>query len=274
MSNDNWELLFRENRHAELALRLRDSKRGAQARCLGDDQVVLLGGAAGAGRESKRLPKDREVLSVVLTPEPDQSDDQFEDLVRAAREEHPHAEFSGHAGEAKPELFDCLALKLGLADKEFESEKLQSGHGKPLIAVLSYTPEVDPDALVAACRKAADLPGLQSVVPLPLGAGDRIPLKGFTTSGTTDLMVISVLRHFLPAQVRVRASWAALGWKVAQLGLLYGADELAGWSAAEGLVYGGRVRAAARVESEEVELGVEEARRAFVAWLSLKGAVR
>jgi len=72
----------------------------------------------------------------------------------------------------------------------------------------------------------------------------------------------------------LRASWAALGWKGAQLALLYGANELAGWTAAETSVYTGRVRAAARVESDEVLRGIEEARCQFAPWSERIGAQR
>lgn len=271
---NEWKQLFRENRHAQLALLLRGSARGPEVRCLGDDEVVLLGGAEGGGRQPRRLPRDREVLSVVLTPGKEQNKDEFAGLLQSARKEHPRAEFTGHAGCWNEEMFDCLCLKLGLAGKTFEPEKLEIPSNKPLIAVLSYSPEVEPEALEQACLAAKELPNLQSVVALPLGAGDRIPLKGFTTSGTSDVMVVSVLRHFLSAETRIRASWAALGWKVAQMALVYGADELVGWSAAESLVYGPRVRSAARVERDEVELGVAEASLVFKPWLALEEAAR
>jgi 2-iminoacetate synthase ThiH len=87
-------------------------------------------------------------------------------------------------------------------------------------------------------------------------------------------MVVSVLRHFLPAEVRVRASWAALGWKVAQMALVHGADELAGWSVAESVAYSARVRAAARVETDEVKCGVEEAGKVWSPWLAVEEVAR
>ena len=87
-------------------------------------------------------------------------------------------------------------------------------------------------------------------------------------------MVVSVLRHFLPAEVRVRASWAALGWKVAQMALIHGADELAGWSVAESVAYSTRVRAAARVETDEVKCGVEEAGKVWAPWLAVEEVAR
>ena len=148
------------------------------------------------------------------------------------------------------------------------------GLNKPVIAALQYSPDVSPEALESACQAAAQIPGLRSVVPLPLAAGDRIPLEGATTSGPTDVMVVSVLRHFLPAEVRVRASWAALGWKVAQMALIHGADELAGWSVAESVAYSTRVRAAARVETDEVKCGVEEAGKVWAPWLAVEEVAR
>ena len=48
--------------------------------------------------------------------------------------------------------------------------------------------------------------------------------------------------------------------------LAYGADEIAGWTAAESLAYTGRVRAASRVERQELNEGLEEARCTNAGW--------
>jgi 2-iminoacetate synthase ThiH len=139
----------------------------------------------------------------------------------------------------------------------------------PLTAVLVYAPELTAQALEQAVEALGKVQRLVSVVPLPAGAGDRIPLPGLTTGGTTDVMAISALRILLPAETRVRASWAALGWKVAQVALAYGADEIAGWTAAETLAYTGRVRAASRVERQELNEGLEEARCRDAGWSTI-----
>ena len=136
----------------------------------------------------------------------------------------------------------------------------------PLTAVLVYTPDVTPEALERAVRAMREMLTLVGVVPLPAGAGDRIPLAGLTTAGSLDAMVVAALRLLLPSGISVRASWAALGWKVAQVALAYGADELAGWTGAETLAYTGRVRAASRVERQELDEGLEEARRRDLGW--------
>ena len=270
--DDNWKELFRNHRHLLLALKLRADQPARIIRCLGDEQVVLMGSAAGGARQSKRKATEHEILSAVVTPETKMSSEELTALIKEARSEYPKAEISGY-GPA-PSEFDTVGVLLGLAGSEFIAEAGEAPSSKPVIAALQYSPDVSPEALESACQAAAQIPGLRSVVPLPLAAGDRIPLEGATTSGPTDVMVVSVLRHFLPAEVRVRASWAALGWKVAQMALIHGADELAGWSVAESVAYSTRVRAAARVETDEVKCGVEEAGKVWAPWLAVEEVAR
>ncbi len=268
----DWKELFRNHRHLLLSLQLRSEQPAQVIRCLGDEQVALVGGAAGGARRSKRKPTEHEILSVVVTPEADMGADDLEALIAEARSDYPKAEISGYGPVQS--AFDVVGILLGQAGRDFKAAAEPSTSGKPVIAALLYGPEVQPEALESACRAAAAIPGLRSIVPLPLAAGDRIPLEGATTSGPTDVMVISVLRHFLPAEVRVRASWAALGWKVAQMALIHGADELAGWSVAESVAYSARVRAAARVETDEVKCGVEEAGKIWAPWLAVEEVAR
>ncbi|MCA9779246.1 MAG: hypothetical protein KC800_21100 [Candidatus Eremiobacteraeota bacterium] len=268
----NWKELFRNHRHLLLALKLRSEQPTRTVRCLGDEQVVLLGGAAGGARQSKRKPTEHEILSVVVTPEAKPEADAFQTLVQEARVDYPHAELTGFGPEVAS--LDVVGVCLGHAGQTFEPEPIGEVAGKPVVAALKYSPDVSPEALESACRAASGIAGLRSVVPLPLAAGDRIPLQGATTSGPTDVMVVSVLRHFLPTEVRVRASWAALGWKVAQMALIHGADELAGWSVAESVAYSARVRAAARVETDEIKCGVEEAGKLWAPWPAVEEVTR
>lgn len=281
MTNDiPWRELFRRGDHIRLALALRDNKFARPVRILADDEISLMGGAKEAARLSKRPKQERRhpLLSVVSTPLPEQSEAEFVKVLDDLRNEHPEVELSGYSPrntKACVELFDRVVVQLGEAGRELTPlpdwrERLPLSSGCDLTITLVYTPEVSAQALEQSVKLMLPLENLVSVVPLPLGAGDRIPLPGLTTSGSVDMMVVSTLRHLLPASVRVRASWAALGWKVAQMALLYGADELAGWTAAETLAYSGRVRSAARVEKEELVQGLEEAGRSWLAWPTRK----
>ena len=208
--DDNWKELFRNHRHLLLALKLRADQPARIIRCLGDEQVVLMGSAAGGARQSKRKATEHEILSAVVTPETKMSSEELTALIKEARSEYPKAEISGY-GPA-PSEFDTVGVLLGLAGSEFIAEAGEATSSKPVIAALQYSPDVSPEALESACQAAAQIPGLRSVVPLPLAAGDRIPLEGATTSGPTDVMVVSVLRHFLPAEVRVRGLRSAGKW--------------------------------------------------------------
>lgn len=271
-----WQDLFREQRHALLGQRAKEHHRG-EVRSLGDDEILLLGGASEAARLSARPKSDaaRPPLAVALTPQgKGQSLDSFQSLLAETRAAHPGAELAGFGPldaplEQRYQGLDRAVVMAGKVSRGFEVATELEASGTlplPITAVLVYSPDLTVEALEQAARALCSLPNLVSVVPLPAGAGDRIPLPNLTTAGSIDAMVTSVLRLLLPPAVRVRSSWAALGWKVAQVALAYGADEMAGWTAAETLAYSGRVRAASRVERKELEEGLEESRLHAVAW--------
>lgn len=269
-----WQELYNEQRHARLgSLAGRQSK----VNSLADEETLLLGSASEAARLSGR-PKatpNTAPKMVVLTPESkDSSAEDFARLVAQTRELHPEAELAGFgpANLTPEQRFQGLDRGVILAGRLAETFEASPDLGQigeaatPVTVVLVYSPGVSAKALEQAATALQDISNLVGVVPLPAGAGDRIPLPGLTTAGSTDLMVISVLRLLLPKTVRVRVSWAALGWKVAQVGLAYGADEIAGWTAAESLAYTGRVRAASRVERQELNEGLEEALCQDLGW--------
>lgn len=278
-----WQELFAEHRQVKLGQLCRATHSSQPVRSLADEEVLLLGMASEAARLSSRPKATPDVPPklVVVTPQSkDASAEDFAKLVQETRELHPGAELEGFGPLSSPlqERFQGLDRGVAVAgrlNKTFEPsadfpqlEKV----ALPLTAVLVYTPEVTTTALEQAAAALRAVPSLVGVVPLPAGAGDRIPLPGLTTGGSTDVMVISVLRLLLPRTVRVRACWAALGWKVAQAALAYGADEIAGWTAAETLAYTGRVRAASRVERQELNEGLEEARCENLGWPRQGGA--
>ena len=265
--NEQWKDLFRKQDSTRLALLVRETGAfGSEkvVRALGDDKMLLLGGASHAARLSKRAAQGepKEPQCVIVTPEEEQQESDFLHAVNRAREEFPEAELAGFGPESCWPLLDRLVVKVGEVGKDFTPDpqwEHQSQSTNKLSAVLVYTPEATPEALEKACQTLERAGSLHGVVALPIGAGDRIPLPGLTTAGTLDMMILSALRLLLPQGIKIRASWAALGWKVAQLSVVYGADELAGWSAAETAVYSGRVRAAARVEEDELLEGMAEA---------------
>lgn len=269
-----WQELFNEQRHARLGSL---AGRQIEVRSLADEEILLLGAASDAARLSgrPRATPNTSPKMVVLTPESkDSTAEDFARLVSQTRELHPEAELAGFGpanlgAEDRFQGLDRGVVLVGRLAATFEASPDLEQIAKtatPVTAVLVYSPDVTDRALEQAATALQAVPNLVGVVPLPAGAGDRIPLPGLTTAGSTDLMVISVLRLLLPKTVRVRVSWAALGWKVAQVGLAYGADEIAGWTAAESLAYTGRVRAASRVERQELNEGLEEARCQDLGW--------
>jgi len=129
--------------------------------------------------------------------------------------------------------------------------------GLPYVATILYGPR---DSEAALAERLALLREATSVVLLPREAGDQL-LGEECTDGVQDARFLALARRTLPESVRVRASWAALGWKMAQATLAFGADELAGWGLEEALAYGKKGRPAATVGAAEVRAGIEEAGR-------------
>lgn len=278
----SWQSLFIEQRHTLLAKMSRPRPHSA-VRSASDEEILLLGGTKDAARLFERPSKGPAgpLRAVVLTPKSaTQTREEYQSELHDLRNEHPHTEISGYGPlTTEPNHrfagLDRGVVLIGRVGETFvpaDDLARMEGVSVPLTAVFIYSPDLTPSALEAAAAHLAQLPTLASVVPLPAGAGDRIPLVGLTTAGTTDLMVISVLRLLLPTGVRVRASWAALGWKVAQVALAYGADEIAGWTGAEALAYTGRVRAASRVERGELDEGLAEAHCKDADWSVAKNS--
>ncbi|MBI3924661.1 MAG: hypothetical protein HY319_03900 [Armatimonadetes bacterium] len=129
----------------------------------------------------------------------------------------------------------------------------------PKVGCVVYGPEDPAEAIVERLMVLSRARGLKTVLCLPAAPGDLMLVRGATTDGNLDMRVLSVARLALPVGVHVRASWGALGWKVAQVALAFGADELAGFGLEERLTYLPRTRPASIVEREEVLAGIREA---------------
>ena len=130
------------------------------------------------------------------------------------------------------------------------------------VASFIYGPEVTREQVEARVGEILKGRNVTTIVPLPRGLGDRVLLAQATTDGILDVTVyawtrIACARH----DVRLRASWGALGWKMAQPCLSFGVDELAGWGLEEFLAYGPKARGSSVVGREEAEQGIREAGR-------------
>ncbi|GMU55935.1 MAG: hypothetical protein AMXMBFR33_50810 [Candidatus Xenobia bacterium] len=130
--------------------------------------------------------------------------------------------------------------------------------GMPEVATLTYDQTTPVESLLADLQSLARRKWLVSCVLLPEGVGDQV-LSPATTWGSRDVALLSAARLLL--RCHVRASWGALGWKLAQASIAFGTDELAGWGLEEQLTYAGRFRPAAQVSHEEAEAGILEAGR-------------
>jgi hypothetical protein len=127
----------------------------------------------------------------------------------------------------------------------------------PVQASFSYGPNASLEDIRERLHRIGKV---TSVLPLPLAIGDRIVLPGATTAGVQDIEVLATCGCELPG-AQVRASWAALGWKIGQATVAFGATELTGWGLEEMFAYSSRSRPAGVVGRAEVLQGIEEIQR-------------
>lgn len=156
---------------------------------------------------------------------------------------------------------DSLLVATGSADAGEGSWAALLDLPLPVVASATYGPASSPEAVAARLDLLRRGAGLRCVVWLPDHPGDQVFVPGRTTDGTEDAILLAATRLALPRTVRVRASWAAYGWKMAQFALTFGIDEVAGWGLEEEAAWPGQASAAAVVTREEAEAGLVEAGR-------------
>lgn len=213
-----------------------------------------------------------EISEVHFHPRP--QDSAVEHLLQL-KQAHPQAQLHGlspgwvarHGLAALQELEE-----VGLASFCWFTGELESGSPAsqgwealldlelPKVGVFVYGPEDHWSRLEPRLARMAQARNLLQVVPLPRAVGDLVVVPGATTDGTRDIEILARCRAFFAPQVRVRASWAALGFKLAQSALAFGCDALAGWGLEEQLAYSGKMRPADVVSRDVVLAGLAEAR--------------
>ncbi|MBS2033411.1 hypothetical protein JST97_00370 [bacterium] len=133
---------------------------------------------------------------------------------------------------------DCAALKL------------------PKVAAFVYGPEHSAEDLE---KRLDQLRDAEQIIPLPRAVGDLVVIPGATTDGPRDIEILSRSRALAEPAQWIRASWGALGFKLAQSSLAFGADALGGWGLEEQLAYSGRMRPADLIDWNEARAGTVEA---------------
>jgi len=186
---------------------------------------------------------------------------------RALRQEFPRLWL--HAGVPR-DLDPAGALDLASSGPDslsLHAGAIEGGSGAwrrfldlPLPLVVSATYGSDPpgEALVAFLQSLGTSPSLRGLVLLPGRPGGR-GLGPGDTDGVLDARLVALARLALPPRVRVRSSWAAFGWKMAQFLLTCGADEVAGGGLEESRAWGRGYEPAAVVAAEQARAGIREA---------------
>ena len=243
--------LFEKDRILELGLLAHSKKPGGPVGFLADDQAQRLFGnsadeLSGSGWLHFLPSENTEAL-----------------LAQVRSDFWVHGLSPNHLGGLELEQWkerglSSFSLATGSLEQPVEGWEQLAAVDMPMVASFVYGPQPDYEALEQRLQALSRFPSVRSVLAIPLSAGDRILIPGATTDGTDDMKVLSLVRLIMPDR-RVRVSWGTLGWKVAQVGLAFGADELCGWGVEEQIVFGERVRAASQVNKEEVQLGLEEA---------------
>lgn len=173
---------------------------------------------------------------------------------------------------APPDLDAAAARSLaraGVQSLSVDSGPVHEGEGSwcdqldlplPLVVCATYGPNSTPRELAARLERLRQARSLRCLVWLPECPGELVR-RAEATDGLMDARLLAVSRLALPPEVRVRASWAAYGWKMAQFLLTCGADEVAGWGLEEERAWGGTLGPSCTVGRHEARAGVAEAAR-------------
>ncbi|RME66559.1 MAG: aminofutalosine synthase MqnE [Nitrospirae bacterium] len=102
--------------------------------------------------------------------------------------------------------------------------------------------------------------GFQAFIPLSYQS-ENTPLKGRFPSGLDDLMTIAISRLFLDNIPHIKAYWVMLGEKLAQVALLYGADDLEGTVVQERIAHSAGARSSQGLSVEELVRMIKKAGR-------------
>lgn len=230
-----------------------------------DGAVLLLPAAPDWGK------LEIEVKEIHFHPRKDQTVAEVLAQLRELRAQHPSARLHGfspgwlkrHGMQILPDLqaagLDSLCWFTGdLTEDGAAATGWEECADLPIARIASfvYGPEHSADLVVARVQK---LSGAEQIVPLPRAVGDLVVIAGATTEGTRDIEVLSRTRALAGCGQRVRASWGALGFKLAQSSLAFGPDALAGWGIEEQLAYSGRMRPADLIGWDEAWAGAREA---------------
>lgn len=218
------------------------------------------------GPDLGKLPVD--VREIHFHPRKNDSLEQARELLKEARLQYPEASVHGLSPgwwSRHGELLDVDSLCWFTGELGDDNSPASKGWQKfaeldlPKVACLVYGPEHTPAQLEARLQAIAAAPKVTQLVALPRSVGDLVVIPGATTDGTWDVEMLARCRAALPPSIRVRASWGALGYKMAQSALAFGCDGLAGWGLEEHLAYSGRMRPADVVGWDQAREGLEEA---------------
>ena len=245
------------------------ANRNAQVWLRADGAVwLVLGSQARPAVELGRLPL--EITEVHYHPQRQDSPTLVGERLAQLRQEYPQARIHGLSPgwvdrHGLPDGLDSLCLFTG----ELDGEPAAAARGwqealhcdKEAVATVVYGPEHSAAQLEQRLLQLSRAPRLRQVVLLPRAVGDLVVVPGATTDGPRDIEFLALARCVLPSHVRVRASWGALGFKLAQSSLAFGADALAGWGLEEHLAYSGKMRSADLIGWDEARAGVREAGR-------------
>lgn len=94
--------------------------------------------------------------------------------------------------------------------------------------------------------------GFQAFIPLAYHPKNT-DIGGFYSSGIDDLKTISISRLFLDNFTHIKAYWIMLGEKVAQMALLFGADDLDGTVVEEKITHAAGAMSGQALTKEEME---------------------
>ena len=189
--------------------------------------------------------------------------------VQALRKEHRDLWLHGAASGGLDPSGALALAQAGVDSLSVHSGPAEAGDGPwcslldlplPVVVSATYGPATPGQAILDRLERVQASNAARCLVWLPVCPGGRV-LRPDDTDGIMDARLLALTRLALPARVRVRSSWSAFGWKMAQFLLTCGADEVAGRGLEEEQAWGPGFAPAAVVGAEQARAGVLEAGR-------------
>lgn len=128
------------------------------------------------------------------------------------------------------------------------------------------TPEMLAQRLLDVRRLQDDTARVDALVLLPHNDQNQRDMPGEITTGYDDMRLVATARLVLDNVPHIQVPWLPFGLKAAQLGLVFGGDDLGPWCLDPGVTEAAHVATYLSLRQEEVLMAIRDAGRTPILW--------